>query len=107
MRIEEAIRLLHPDTSAGEIAEIKYKYGFQGEEQAIHKIKKACKIACKAMEKQIPKKITHEATLVKCCTCPSCGNVIDKFETFGEKKVRVEYEYCHFCGQALDWSDEK
>lgn len=57
----------------------------------------------KALEKQIPRKITHEASLYKCCTCPSCKNVIDKFEKFGENKVRVTYNYCHFCGQKLDW----
>lgn len=59
--------------------------------------------AIKALEKQIPKKITHEATLHKCCTCPNCKNVIDEFEQFGENKVRVKYNYCHFCGQKLDW----
>ena len=63
------------------------------------------KVAFKCMEKQMPKKITHEATLYICCTCPSCKNVVDKFETFGESKVRVQYKYCHFCGQALDWSE--
>jgi len=60
-----------------------------------------------ALEKQVPKRVTHEATLIKSCTCPSCGNVIDKFEKLGDSKVRVQYEHCHFCGQKLDWSDEK
>lgn len=54
-------------------------------------------------EKDTPKKITHQATLLKCCTCPSCLNVVDKFEKFGDALVRVEFEYCHFCGQKLDW----
>lgn len=56
-----------------------------------------------ALEKQTPKKVTHEATLLKSCTCPNCKNVIDKFEQFGESKVRITYNYCHFCGQKLDW----
>lgn len=56
-----------------------------------------------ALEKQMPKKVTHEATLYKCCTCPNCKNVIDRFEKFGENNVRVEYMHCHFCGQKLDW----
>lgn len=30
MTIEEAIRLLHPNTTAEEIAEIEYRYGFNG-----------------------------------------------------------------------------
>ena len=77
MKIEEAIRILHPDTSADEIAEIKYKYGFRGEEQAVHKIKKACKIACKAMEKQVPKKpIETGDDYDSRLSCPNCENPI-------------------------------
>lgn len=59
----------------------------------------------KALKKQIPTKVTHEASLYKCCTCPNCKNVVDKFEEFGDSTVRVTYRYCHFCGQKLDWSD--
>lgn len=53
----------------------------------------------------IPRKVTREATLQQCCTCPRCKNVIDKFIDFNGVKTRVTYNYCHFCGQALDWSD--
>lgn len=55
--------------------------------------------------KQTARKITHEATLRSSCTCPSCKNVVDKFEQFGDSRIRVTYDYCHFCGQKLDWSD--
>lgn len=54
-----------------------------------------------------PRKVEHEATIKRCCTCPSCGNVLDQFERFGVGKVRIMNNYCHFCGQALDWSDEE
>lgn len=95
MKFEEAIRTLHPDTSANEIAEIKYKYGFRGDEQAVHKIEKACKIACKATEKQIPKKLPVVEELYH---CPHCG----------EKDAVLQGDnYCFNYGQALDWSDEK
>lgn len=62
----------------------------------------------KALKKQVPKKVTHEASLIKCCTCPSCKNVLDKFEQFvpGGLKIRVTYNHCHFCGQKLDWNME-
>ena len=62
-----------------------------------------------AIEKQIPKKITHEATLLKCVTCPTCKNVIDEFINFGypSQKIRVEVAYCKYCGQAIDWSEEE
>ena len=63
------------------------------------------KMVLNALEKQMPKTVTHEATLYKCCTCPTCKNVVDKFEKWGENTVRIEYKYCHLCGQKLDWSD--
>ena len=63
-------------------------------------------VISKALERQIPTKVTHEASLYKCCTCPNCKNVVDKFEKWGESTVRITYNYCHFCGQSLDWQDE-
>lgn len=59
-----------------------------------------------ALEKQIPKKVTHEATLQKCCTCPHCKNVVDELTDFLGKRVRVTVPRCKFCGQAIDWSEE-
>ena len=60
-----------------------------------------------ALEKQIPKKITHEATLKRCATCPTCKNVLDEFIELipGQPKIRVTFTHCHFCGHALDWSE--
>jgi hypothetical protein len=65
------------------------------------------KVAIKALEKQIPKKPTHEASLYKCLTCQTCKNVIDEFTEFipGQPKIRVKTIHCKFCGQALDWGD--
>ena len=65
------------------------------------------KVAISALEKQIPKKVTHEATLYRCTTCPTCKNVIDEFIEFipGQPKIRVQTIHCKFCGQALDWGD--
>ena len=68
---------------------------------------KSLDMAVEALEKQTPTKVTHEATLYKSCTCPRCMNVVDKFEKFGDTKVRVRYDYCCLCGQKLDWSDEE
>ena len=58
-----------------------------------------------AVEKRIPKKVTHEASLYKNCTCPNCKNVVDEFTDFAGKRVRVTIQNCKFCGQKLDWSD--
>ena len=65
-------------------------------------ITEALNMAVKALEKQIPKTVTHEATLAKCYTCPNCNNVVDKFDKYG---VRITYEYCIYCGQRLDWDN--
>ena len=66
---------------------------------------KSLDIAISAIEKQIPKKVTHEAALYKCCTCLNCKNVVDEFTEFMGNRCRVTPTYCKYCGQALDWSD--
>lgn len=65
----------------------------------------AKQMGANALRKQIPTKVTHEATLYKCCTCPNCKNVVDDFIDFQDQKTRVTPSYCKYCGQALDWSD--
>ena len=59
------------------------------------------------LQYRIPKKVTHNATLYSCCTCPSCGNVVDETEKWGDRAVRIMHKYCVYCGQALDWTDEE
>lgn len=49
-----------------------------------------------ALEKQVPKKPTYEATIQECHTCPNCKNVLDRFD---------KTLYCMFCGQKLSWGD--
>lgn len=58
------------------------------------------------VDKETPRKVTHQATIYSCCTCPNCLNVIDEFEEFHGQRVRVTFDYCIFCGQHLDWRDE-
>ena len=48
MSIEEAIRILDPETSADAIAEIKYYAGFN-QDKAIEKVEEACEVACSIM----------------------------------------------------------
>ena len=81
-------------------------YSGKADEQEEYTIK-AYSVAIEALEKQIPKKLTHEATRQRCATCPTCKNVLDKFIEIipGQPKIRVTFANCPFCGQALDWSD--
>lgn len=55
------------------------------------------------LKKLIPAKVEHGATIYQCGTCPSCRNVVNEFEKWGEQSVHITVPYCKFCGQALDW----
>lgn len=53
------------------------------------------------------KSVTHTATKLDDATCPSCGNVVsEKIRTgaIGKSVVQVQWDYCRFCGQKLDWN---
>lgn len=57
--------------------------------------KEALVLAVKAVEKQIPKKLTWQNTMWG--ICPNCKKVAE-IHQFQEPK------HCEHCGQALDWS---
>lgn len=60
-----------------------------------------------SLKKQMPQKVTHEATLMRDTTCPCCKNVVGSYIDFNGVKTRVQYQYCCYCGQALDWQGDK
>lgn len=80
MTVEQAIKLLNPDTMVGEIAE----------KEAV-----ARKIAIKALEKQIPKKVCfdNENGIYETEHCPTCF-----------RRLMPNEHHCR-CGQALDWNE--
>lgn len=90
MTAAEAKRIIHPDTTAEALAEIK------GKDAKVAAVDDACLVACAALDKQIPKKPTNLRGFGKYSTvigtCPICGG--------GNNS---EYPYCSDCGQALDW----
>ena len=51
MTYEEAIRILHPDTTASAIAKYEYYGGFHGKEAGIKAVEDACIVACEAMQR--------------------------------------------------------
>lgn len=66
---------------------------------------KVVALACKALEKQIPKKPLDICTpVVTWGICPFCRGELNKI---GKQTNRVfkTNAYCMDCGQALDWSD--
>ena len=60
---------------------------------------KVIALACKALEKQIPKKPIGDLHSVPHYRCPSCNNAVKMYE---DDEVQPQ---CHYCNQKLDWSD--
>ncbi|MBO5208052.1 MAG: hypothetical protein J6B68_01770 [Lachnospiraceae bacterium] len=54
----------------------------------------ACDTAISALEKQIPKKPTVTKYYY---FCPECGT---------RRSIKQKHNFCHDCGQAIDWSDK-
>lgn len=61
------------------------------------------KIALSAIEKQIPKKPKKDE--YDYYVCPSCG--ADDYALMHDSNIADKYNFCHTCGQALDWSDKE
>ena len=57
MSIEQAIRILHHDTTVAALAEIGYYAGFRSKEAELEAVKEACIVACEVMEKYL---LEHE-----------------------------------------------
>ena len=63
-------------------------------------------IAADALKKRTPTMVTQEASIYACHTCPSCKNVVDEpTEFIPGQKIRVQSQWCRYCGQALKWED--
>ena len=68
---------------------------------------------CKALEKQMPKKMSIKISDYmiqgylyrdKCGYCPNCGEFRGNFDY--QPHEIIKYKFCPDCGQALDWSGE-
>lgn len=97
MTAKEAHAILHPDTSAASIWEIKMDVS---NEAAMKAVEDACVVACEALKKQIPKKPVHIGgdgiRYTDLYRCPNCGQ--------GFTGTGIA-DYCYHCGQKLDWSE--
>lgn len=99
MTIEEAIKLLHPDTTGEGIMELEYYGGFEAKEKVIKAIEEACILACEALEKQIPKKPIKLDDWGEYYKCPIC----DKYAV---DNLGCKHKFCRECGQKFDWKVE-
>lgn len=59
MTVERAIKILHPATSATEIAKIECHAGFAGKSTVVKEVDKACVIACETMERYLGKRESY------------------------------------------------
>ena len=64
---------------------------------------KVIALACKALEKQIPKRVILEYDEQDSICSPNCKGELMSMDWYDHWKCN----YCENCGQALDWSDEK
>lgn len=97
MTAAEAKRIIHPDTTAEALAEIK------SQNAKVAAVDEACLVACAALDKQIPKKPTNFAIddngyAIYDCECPTCGQSHRELFPFG---------FCIHCGQKIYWGDIK
>lgn len=99
MTPQEAIKILHPDTTVAAIAEIEYYAGFKGGEATIKAVEDACVVACEALEKSVPMKPKISSFGVM--RCPKCQGKV------GERVSNISYQncsdYCSNCGQRINW----
>ena len=77
---------------------------FERLDRDIERGEDACRVVCAALEKQIPKKpLKQECDFFDFnLVCPECKNRIVNVWSKREYKPN----YCHYCGQALDWGVE-
>ena len=58
-------------------------------------------ISLKAISKQIPKKHKMVDNVLY---CPSCESYHGRY---GDIRIPVGSDFCPYCGQAIDWSEEE
>ena len=89
--------------------EIKQNWTFEQAKNDLEKLllrgekpaDKVVALACKALEKQIPKKVILGYDEQDSICCPNCKGELMSMDWYDHWKCN----YCEVCGQALDWSD--
>lgn len=92
MTPKEAIKILNPD------ADVVWK-AYDGKD--LERCNEACRVACVALAKQIPKKPDEVYDEYDYFVCPCCKESI--YSSTGDV---TDHKFCLECGQALDWNDK-
>lgn len=98
MTIEQALEIKQKWSSEQARNDLE-KLLLRGEQPA----DKVIALACKALEKQIPKKVILGYDERDSICCPNCKCELMSMDWYDHWKCN----YCENCGQALDWSDEE
>lgn len=122
MNLELAIRILDPETIYEALKEIQVGHELNGDETVYRAIRKARKLACQTMRRELDQQVepvwTHrkhmvhysyengageykEETFADWC-CPNCEAIV------GEQHIKTRHSqrlsnYCHNCGLKIDW----
>lgn len=108
MTKEQAIKLLRKDTSISEIH--KLRDNGLSHTEVTDAIQEAMDLGADAIEKQIAKKVIIPSTdLGRYYHQESCPNCKKEFSVricgYKFKDVIGKTNYCHNCGQKIDWSE--
>lgn len=83
-----------------------------GEQKPLSPLGQACFVGIEAIKKQTSKKVICETAdengieyeFEHYC-CPNCKLIIHQRYKKAKEPMRYKQNYCHDCGQPLDWSD--
>ena len=99
MTVQDAIKILNPETSSETLLEIEYYGGFNGNMAQIQAVIDASLVAVECMEKQIPKKpILYGDSEDGKLLCPNCNEDLWDIKECG-------FNGCPYCLQKLDWEE--
>jgi len=104
MTIERAIEILHPDTTAGAIAEIEYYAGFGGKQAVLREVDKACLLACDVMEKYLGKKTSY-ISQIRWERDIAISQLNDYGVQLGEQADCVRVVRCKNCRHSEEYTD--
>lgn len=99
MNTEKDLKIGHVSTY--EQAKNDLEWSLLGGERPAHKV---IALACKALEEQIPQKMILKTNIFfDCYFCPRCGTQLQQKARCVDIAHLTKSNYCHTCGQALDW----
>jgi len=113
--VQDAIDILHPDTTAQKLTEIEYYGGFNGKSAAIEAVNSVCRVACSIMQMYMEKLDApvgtwsfrmgyFEASGIprEEAICSHCNQVVyvntAVASSYFEKKFIEQHPFCLRCG---------